>query len=238
MNPRPVSSIPMPLGISRTAIEDEPGGALREEIEMNLKSIVVLSLAGLAAMAQAETTGTGPDALVKNVTSEVLQIIRSDKEIQAGSNKKAIALIEAKVLPHFNFSHMTQLAVGRNWKNASSAQKQQLGDEFHTLLVRTYAKALTEYRNQTVDFKPFQMKAGDAQVKVKTQVKQAGGKPIGLDYYLEKPAAEWMIYDIEVDGISLVTNYRESFANEVSRGGIEGLIKSLQNKNGASEKKS
>lgn len=188
-------------------------------------------MTGFAAMVQAQTVGMTPDALVKSVTNEVLQVIRGDKEIQAGNNKKAAELIEAKVLPHFNFTHMTELAVGKNWKSANVAQKQQLGDEFHILLVRTYAKALTQYRNQTIEFKPFKMKASDAEVKVDTQVTQERGNPIGLDYYLEKSAAGWKIFDIEVDGISLVTNYRSSFDTEVSRGGIAGLIKSLQNKN-------
>ena len=198
---------------------------------MKLKGLFLLLLAGCAALVEAQTTGTPPDALVKNVTNEVLQVIRSDKDIQAGSNKKAIELIEAKVLPHFDFTHMTQLALGRDWKAANPAQQKQLADEFHTLLVRTYAKALTEYKDQSIEFKPFKMGAGDADVKVRTQVNQAGGKPIPLDYYLEKLAAGWKVYDIEVDGISLVTNYRNSFSTEVHNGGIDGLIKSLQGKN-------
>lgn len=201
---------------------------------MKLNSLVLLLMASVTTMVQAQTAGVAPDALVKNVTTEVLQIIRGDKDIQAGNSKKAIELIEARVLPHFNFTHMTQLAVGKNWKSADAAQKKQLDDEFHTLLVRTYAKALTGYKNQTVDFKPFKMNAGGTDAKVRTQVNQGSGKPIGLDYYLEKLQAGWKIFDIEVDGISLVTNYRSSFASEVSRGGIDGLIKSLQNKNQSS----
>ena len=198
---------------------------------MNPRNLFLPLFALFAAVAQAQAPDTAPDALVKNVTNEVLQIIRSDKDIQAGSNRKAIDLIETKVLPHFNFMHMTQLAVGRDWKNASAAQQKQLADEFHTLLVRTYAKALTEYRNQNIEFKPFKMNAGDSDAKVRSQVSQAGGKPIPLDYYLEKLPAGWKVYDIEVDGISLVVNYRESFAAEVRNGGIDGLVKTLQGKN-------
>ena len=198
---------------------------------MNLKSIVVPFLALLAALVHAQTPDMAPDAMVKNVTNEVLQIIRSDKDIQAGNSKKAIELIETKVLQHFNFNHMTQLAVGRDWKNATPAQQKQLADEFHTLLMRTYAKALTEYKNQSIEFKPFKMNAADTDVKVRTQVTQSGGKPIPLDYYLEKLPAGWKVYDIEVDGISLVINYRESFAAEVRAGGLDGLVKSLQSKN-------
>ena len=200
---------------------------------MSLKNFVMLLLTCSAALALAQTPDTAPDVLVKTVANEVLQIIRSDKDLQAGNNKKAVELIEAKVLPHFNFLHMTQLAVGRDWRNASAAQQKQLADEFHTLLVRTYAKALTEYRNQTIVFKPFKMNAADSDAKVRSQVSQAGGKPIPLDYFLEKLAAGWKVYDIEVDGISLVINYRESFATEVRNGGIDGLIKTLQGKNRA-----
>jgi phospholipid transport system substrate-binding protein len=173
-----------------------------------------------------------PDVLVKTVTNEVLDIVRKDKDIQSGNTKKAIDLVEGKVLPNFNFTRMTQLAMARNWRQASTAQQKILTDEFHTLLVRTYAKALTEYKNQTVDYKPFTLKAGETDVRVRTEIKQAGaGKNIELDYWLEKSAAGWKVYDIEVGGISIVTNYRESFASEVRSNGIDGLIKLLQTKN-------
>jgi len=198
---------------------------------MILKSVVLLLFTCVAALVQAQTPDTAPDVMVKTIANEVLQIIRSDKDLQAGNNKKVVELIEAKVLPHFNFMRMTQLAVGRDWRSATPAQQKQLADEFHTLLVRTYAKALTEYKNQTIEFKPFKMNAADSDVKVRSQVVQSGGKPIPLDYYLEKLATGWKVYDIEVDGISLVVNYRESFAAEVRAGGIDGLIKSLQGKN-------
>lgn len=173
-----------------------------------------------------------PDQLVKSVTEEVLTIVRNDKDIQSGNAKKAISLVDAKVLPHFNFTRMTQLAMGREWRNASAAQQQTLTAEFKTLLVRTYSKALTEYRNQTVEYKPFAAKAGETEVKVKTLVKQAGSaKPIELDYSLEKQDSGWKVYDIEVAGVSLVTNYRDSFASEVRNNGVDGLIKALQTKN-------
>jgi len=198
---------------------------------MNPKYLFILLLASFTAVVQAQTADTAPDAMVKGVTNEVLQIIRSDKDIQAGNNKKTIAMIEAKVLQHFDFTHMTRLAVGRNWKAASAAQQQQLVAEFHTLLVRTYSKALTEFKNQTIDFKPFKMNAGDADVRVRTQVSQAVGRPVPLDYFLEKMPAGWKVYDIEVDGVSLVIIYREAFAAQVASGGIDGLIKSLHGKN-------
>ena len=185
------------------------------------------------AMAQ---EATAPDVLVKNVTNEVLDIVRKDKDIQSGNTKKAIELVEAKVLPHFNFMRMTQLAMARDWRQANAAQQKTLTDEFRMLLVRTYSKALTEYKNQTIDFKPFALKPADTEVRVRTEIKQSGaGKNIELDYFLEKSPAGWKVYDIEVGGISLVTNYRESFASEVRNNGIDGLIKTLQAKNKSGE---
>jgi phospholipid transport system substrate-binding protein len=131
---------------------------------------------------------------------------------------------------------MTQLALARDWRQTSPAQQKVLTDEFRILLVRTYSKALTEYKNQTIDFKPFSLKAGETDVRVRTEIKQSGaGKNIELDYYVEKSGAGWKVYDIEVGGISLVTNYRDSFASEVRNNGIDGLIKSLQAKNKSGE---
>lgn len=176
-----------------------------------------------------------PDVLVRNVTNEVLEIVRADKDIQAGNVSKAVALVEVKVLPHFNFARMTQLAVARDWRQATPAQQKILIDEFRELLVRTYSKALTEYRKQTIDFKPFSMAPNETDVKVRTEIKQTGGKPIQLDYYLEKNSGGWKVYDIEVGGISLVTNYRSSFSQEVRANGIDGLIAVLQAKNKTAE---
>lgn len=176
-----------------------------------------------------------PDVLVKNVTNEVLDIVRKDKDIQSGNTKKAVELVEAKVLPHFNFAHMAKLAVGRDWKQASPAQQAVLTEEFKTLLVRTYSKALTEYRNQTVEFKPFKMQPADTDVRVRTDIRQPGGKDVTLDYYLEKIGAAWKVYDIEVAGVSLIINYKGSFSEDIRKNGIDGLIKTLQTKNKSGE---
>lgn len=177
-----------------------------------------------------------PDALVKTVTDEVLEVVRADKELKSGNTRKAVDLVEARVLPHFNFTRMTQLAVARDWRQATPAQQKILTDEFRELLVRTYSKALTEYKNQTIAYKPFSLKAGETDAKVRTEIRQSsGGKPIELDYYLEKSGSAWKVYDIEVGGISLVTNYRDTFASEVRNGGIDGLIKTLQAKNKAGD---
>ena len=188
----------------------------------------VLAIAGFG-FAHAEEAS--PDALVKNVTNEVLEIIRKDKDIQSGNTRKAAELIEIKVLPNFDFSRMTMLAVGREWRNATPAQQKTLTDEFHTLLVRTYANALTSYKNQTIDFKPFKMAAGETDVIVRSEVKQAGAKPISIDYSLQKADAGWKVYDVIVGGVSLVTSYRDQFKQEIGTNGIDGLIKSLQTKN-------
>jgi phospholipid transport system substrate-binding protein len=172
-----------------------------------------------------------PDELVKSVTNEVLDTVRQDKDIQNGNSKKILELVESEILPHFNFQRMTQLAMGREGRQATPDQMKTLVFEFRHLLVRTYSKALTEYRNQEISFKPFKMAASDTDVKVRTEVKQSGGKPVGIDYYLEKSAAGWKVYDIEVGGVSLITNYRTSFGQEIQKNGIEGLIRSLQAKN-------
>lgn len=188
---------------------------------------------GFAASAGANDLG--PDLLVKNVTNEVLEVVRKDKDIQAGNTKKTLGLVETKVLPHFNFQRMTQLALGREWRQATPDQSKILVDEFRDLLVRTYSKALTEFRDQEISFKPFKMTAADTDVRVRTEIKQTGGKPVQLDYFLEKGAAGWKVYDLEVGGVSLVTNYRSSFAQEVRANGIDGLIRTLQAKNKAAD---
>jgi len=199
---------------------------------MMKKLIALVFTALLAAVAHAQEA---PDVLVKQVTEEVLDIVRKDKDIQNGSARKAIDLVDAKVIPHFNFKHMTALAVGKDWRKASPQQQEQLAAEFKTLLVRTYSNALTSYKNQKVVYKPFKMNAGDADVLVRTEVQQPGNKPVQLDYSLEKLDAGWKVYDVSVAGISLVTNYREQFGQEVRNGGIDGLIKAIAAKNKALE---
>jgi len=188
-------------------------------------------LAGLLVTAGAVAQEIAPDTLVRNVSNDVLEIVRKDKDIQSGNTRKAVELADAKVLPHFNFAHMTKLAVGKDWRQANPAQQKILIDEFRSLLVRTYSKALTEYRNQTIDFKPLKMQPADTDVIVRTLVNQPGSKPVQIDYNLEKTDQGWKVYDIIVGGISLVTNYRGSFAQEISAGGIDGLIATLRTKN-------
>ena len=213
------------------------------------KTLAVLAFAAVPLLSLAQEMA--PDVLVKGVTGDVLQIVRTDKDIQAGSTKRAIELIEQKVLPHFNFMRMTQLAVGRDWCSATPDQQKALAAEFRTLLVRTYSNALTSYKDQTIDFKPLKIQPTDTDVLVRSEIKQPGGKPVQLDYNLARmegakpcagtggavpaanaaPASGWKVYDVIVAGVSLVTNYREQFAQEVRAGGVDGLVKSLQKRN-------
>jgi phospholipid transport system substrate-binding protein len=172
-----------------------------------------------------------PDTLVKSVSQEVLDIIRMDKDIQSGNTKKTIDLVETKVLPHFDFARMTALAMGPNWRRATPDQQKLLTDQFRTLLVRTYSTALSSYKNHTIDFKPLRAQPGDTEVVVKSEVKQPGQQAVSIDYSMEKTAASWKVYDVAVGGVSLVTTYRDTFTNEVRQGGIDGLIKSLGDKN-------
>lgn len=195
------------------------------------RQLVVLFAACAVLFSTSAVAEDTPDALVKKVTDEVLTIVRTDKDIQGGNTKKAIELVEAKVLPHFNFMRMTALAVGKDWNKATPEQKKKLADEFRTLLVRTYSNALTAYKSQTVVYKPFKMQAGETDVLVRTEIRQPGQQAVQLDYGLEKADNAWKVYDVIVAGISLVTNYRESFAQEVRAGGIDGLINSISTKN-------
>lgn len=189
----------------------------------------------LAASPVLAQDNSAPDALVKSVTNDVLKAVREDKDIQSGNSQKTIDLVQTKVLPYFNFNRMTSLALGRDWNKASPQQKEQLVQHFRDLLVRTYSNALTSYRDQTVRYKPFRMNPGDTDALVRTEVVQPGGRPIPLDYSLEKTDAGWKVYDVVVAGVSLVTNYRDTFTQEVRNGGIDGLIQSLAAKNKALE---
>ena len=195
-----------------------------------MKTAFCLLLALLAPLAQAQMVA--PDALVKGITDDVSATIMKDKDIQAGDTKKAADLIEAKIVPHFNFTRMARIALARNWRSATPEQQKELASEFKTLLVRTYSTALVNYKGQRIDYKALRAKPEDDEVTVKSEVKPSGStQPVAIDYELEKTANGWKIYDVKVDGISLVTTYRDTFATEVRERGIDGLIKSLAAKN-------
>ena len=195
---------------------------------MNLLRVLLLALC--VPLAHAEVIA--PDVLVKSITKEVVTVLREDKDIRAGNPKKVADLIETKILPHFNFSRMTRIAMARNWRLASPEQQKELTAEFQTLLVRTYSTALSNFRDQQIDYKPLRARPEDTDVTVRTEVKQAGAsQPVGIDYEMEKSPEGWKVYDVKVGGVSLVTTYRETFASEVRAKGVDGLIKSLAEKN-------
>ena len=198
------------------------------------KLLTACALLGFVAAASAQDVA--PDVLVRNVTLEVVDLITKDKEIQSGNRGKLIQLIEAKVLPHFNFTSMTALAMGQNWGKATPDQKKRLTDEFKTLLVRTYASALAAYSEQKFDFRPLRARPGDTDVTVNIRVLQPGTQPVTIDYSMEKTGSGWKVYDVNVGGVSLVANYRTEFSKAVRETGIEGLIKSLHEKNRVLEK--
>jgi phospholipid transport system substrate-binding protein len=172
-----------------------------------------------------------PDELVRDVSNEVLNIVRKDKAIQAGDTNRILTLVDEKVLPHFDFRRMTGLAVGPQWRSASPQQQERLITAFRILLVRTYSNALTQYRDQTIEFKPLRARPDEKRVRVNTEIRQPGGRPIAIDYSLEQTDKGWKVFDVSVAGVSLVTNYRGSFGDEINAKGIDGLIASLEAKN-------
>jgi len=195
---------------------------------------LAFALAALACSAAAFAQ-EAPDQLVRRTTDEVLAIIKADKELQAGNPRKVVELAEQKVLPHFDFTRMTRLAVGRNWAQASDAQKEALTREFRTMLVRTYSTSLTAYRDQKIEVKPLKASPQDNEVTVRTAVIQQGGPQIPIDYAMEKTDSGWKVYDVVIDGASLVTTYRGTFNDQIQKGGIDGLVKTLQDRNRSPE---
>ncbi|KAF7599072.1 MAG: hypothetical protein CGU28_07930 [Candidatus Dactylopiibacterium carminicum] len=193
-----------------------------------LKKIVAALLAFVAFAASAQEA---PDVLARRLMTEVIEIVKNDKAIQAGDQQRILDLVETKVLEHFDFARMTALAMGREWRSASADQRKALTNEFRTLLVRSYSNALSQYKNQTIDFKPLRMKPTDTDVIVRTEIRQPGAKPVSIDYEMIKSGDAWKVYDVMVAGVSLVTNYRETFAQEIRNGGIDGLIRSLSERN-------
>ena len=195
--------------------------------------LVIFSLGlALALPALTQAQDMAPDVLAKSVTEEVIAAIKTDKDIQAGNSDKVLGLVESMVAPHFNFARMTRLAVGAPWRQATAPQQQSLTDEFRTLLVRTYTSAFTQYRDQVITYRPLKLQPGDTEVVVRSQIKQKGGAdPIDVNYSMEKTDKGWKVYDVMIAGISLVQNYRSNFTTEIQKNGIDGLIKTLAEKN-------
>ena len=173
----------------------------------------------------------GPEELVKKITDDVLAAIQNDKQLAAGDRQKAVKLAEEKILPYVDFEEATRLAVGRGWSQASPEQKKQLVQEFRNMLVRTYSNAIGTYEGQTMKVLPSRVKPGDSEATVRNQFMRPGAKPVLIDYSMRKAAQGWKIYDIVVEGVSLVLTYRSEFDAVVKQDGIDGLIKRLAQKN-------
>jgi len=199
---------------------------------MNKLLPAILAGLALAMPVLTQAQEVAPDALAKKVTEEVIAAIKTDKDIQAGNSDKVLNLVESKVAPHFNFTRMTRLAVGAPWRQATAPQQQSLTNEFRTLLVHTYTSAFTQYRDQVINYRPLKMQPGETEVVVRSQIKQKGGAdPIDVNYSMEKTEQGWKVYDVMIAGISLVQNYRSNFSTEIQKNGIDGLIKTLVDKN-------
>lgn len=192
---------------------------------------VGLLTAGLFLAGEASAQQEAPDVLVKRVSQEILDLAKTDKQIQAGNQQRIMEVVQAKVIPHVNFQRMTALAAGRFWREATPDQQTALISEFRTLLIYTYSGAISQVRNQVLEFKPLRAAPGDDEVEVKSMVVQPRGEPIQLNYRLEKTAAGWKIYDVNILGAWLIETYKGTFASEIGKNGIDGLIKALAERN-------
>ena len=192
---------------------------------------LAFAFAWLFAVPSAHSQEVPPDVLMRSLSSEVIAEIRKDKAIQAGDTAKLAALVDAKIVPHFDLRRVTQLAVGPAWRRATPEQQERLTQEFKTLLVRTYSGALASYRDQVIDFRPLRAAAGDTEVTVKSLIRQSGAEAIAVEYDLARLGAQWKVFDVRISGISLVATYRSSFAEEVRNNGVDGLISLLERKN-------
>jgi len=200
---------------------------------MKILILVCLSLQLITMPFSAYAEDLAPDVLVKKIAQDVLDIIKHDKDIKSGDKKKLIALVDAKVLPNFDFTRMTRLAMGKDWRKATTDQRETLVSEFRNLLVRTYTSSLARYRDQTVEVKPFKLPNNEREVTVRTQIIKSGESPVDVDYVMEYTVNGWEIFDMSVDAVSLVTTYRSTFTELVEQSGINGLIKILKEKNAA-----
>jgi phospholipid transport system substrate-binding protein len=193
--------------------------------------ISLVAFAGLSVAVVSHAELVPPDQMVKNVADGVLQIIRNDKDIQSGDMSKITALTEEKILPHFDFVHMSRVTLGAFWAKATPEQQAAFVKQFRTLVTHTYSSALSKYRDQTIEYKPFLLSQNDNDVKVKSLIIQPGGSSIPVNYLLEKGGDEWKVFDVDIDGISLVTTYRGQFVSIIRQEGMDGLIHKLEEKN-------
>jgi phospholipid transport system substrate-binding protein len=196
-----------------------------------IKQLLAVATVALSLNAHAAPSNEAPDALVKRISNDVIDTAKSDKAIQAGDQKRVMDLVETKILPYVDFERMTSLAAGKYWREATPEQKTALSTQFRLLLIYTYAGALSQVKNETIDFKPLRADPADTDVEVRSQVNMTRGEPVPLNYRVEKTDGGWKIYDINVLGAWLVETYKGNFASEINKGGIDGLIKTLTEKN-------
>jgi phospholipid transport system substrate-binding protein len=194
---------------------------------LSLAFSLLFILATPGALAQEES----PDVLMKRISEEVIREIRNNKDIRAGDSAKIAALVDSKIVPHFDFRRIAQVAMGANWRRANPEQQDRVTREFKTLLVRTYSGALASYRGQSIEFRPLRAAPGETEVTVKSHVRQPGAEPITIEYDLAKTGREWKVFDVRIAGMSLVANYRSAFTEEIRNNGVDGLIGLLSQKN-------
>ncbi|MDI1309164.1 MAG: ABC transporter substrate-binding protein [Methylotenera sp.] len=199
---------------------------------MKSVSKIVVGISFLASLYSGVASAEiAPDMLVKQTAEDVLAIIKNDKEIQAGNQQKLYAVAEEKILPNFDFDRVCRMVLGKNWKSATAEQQASFQKEFRSLLLRTYSVALGKYKDQVIEYKPMRIETDAKNVTVKTQILQSGGQPIAVDYSLVKNGPNWKVYDIVIENVSLVTNYRSQFSNEIRQNGIDSLNTKLADKN-------
>ena len=193
--------------------------------------LLLVALALSFGAGSASAAELAPDAQMKALSEEVIAAIKKDRDILAGNPKKIADLVETRIVPYFDFLRMTQIAMGANWRRATSEQQEQLAREFKTLLVRTYSGAVTGYRDQTIEFRPARFQPGETDVTVRSELKQPGAQALAIDYQMAKAEAGWKVYDVRVGGVSLVTTYRDTFSDTIRSRGVDGLIDTLGGKN-------
>lgn len=203
---------------------------MKSLLKLLVNASLLTSLLWSFSIANAEIS---PDALVKQTAEEVLTIVKNDKDIQAGNQQHLYAVVEAKILPNFDFDRVCRMVLGKNWKSATPEQQASFQKEFRSLLLRTYSVALSKYKDQVIEYKPLRTESDAKNVSVKTQILQPGGQPVAVDYSLVKGDAGWKVYDIVIENVSLVTNYRSQFSNEIRQNGLDSLNKKLADKNKA-----
>jgi len=200
---------------------------------MNIRKYLLLLVALI--ISTSVLADLAPDELVRKTADDVINELKKDKDIKVGDRAKIYKLAEEKILPNFDFKRICRLVLGKNWRSMTVDQRNVFQVEFRGLLLRTYAIALSKFRDQTIEFKPLRMKSSDTIVLVKTEITQSGGQPIDVNYALSNSTGKWLVFDIVIEGVSLVTNYRSQFASQVKKNGIEDLLKKLSEKNNESD---